>query len=329
MGPLVQSLLYGALALTYVYAIAAKPTPYRSLWSIPFTALILFIFFTTGKPAPGTSLNAYGLTSMLFTHLFQGLDYIVLTDVQKELLYYGRGAAMRGDAKPAPIYEADLWTRIKWSLRLITSPRAVGWTHEPASLRKVRKPKTTTRAFVISRLVNIARNVAIYDFAGVIMRANPYFSNLRFGTPIPAMLLWEICFWRVAYATHSFASIASMDSLHCLWAIGCVCSGVSLPNDFDPDLFGSFSDGWTVRRAWGKVWHQNLRPVRISSLFIDKAAYDMQTLVLDITCSVRRTETQPSKQGKEKQNPQPFRRLFLVIHSSPRRRMAYCGNVDM
>ncbi|KAF9557955.1 hypothetical protein CPC08DRAFT_28012 [Agrocybe pediades] len=37
-----------------------------------------------------------------------------------------------------------------------------------------------------------------------------------------------------------------------------VALGISKPRDW-PDMFGSFADAWTLRRLWGKSWHQIFR----------------------------------------------------------------------
>ncbi|KAJ6520953.1 hypothetical protein B0H19DRAFT_1277808 [Mycena capillaripes] len=119
--------------------------------------VVYLLSLSTGHP----TLD-YGIASAWFPYLFAASDYILLTDVQRELRMVK--PPQRADE---PIENAPLSRRVAWGVKLFSSSRGVGWAHEPRYANPPHPSPSTPRAVaavVILETVNIfnMRNPALY-----------------------------------------------------------------------------------------------------------------------------------------------------------------------
>lgn len=241
-----------ANAILYVYlynriplfiALVVRPSPYRKLWFLPILCLNIWLLFcvpNTGE-SPSTS-NSLGCA--IFCSVLTASDFILLTDVQKEL-------RLQNDKRDIPA--SSLSARMVWALKLMTSQRAVGWAHEPTG-RIPAKPKTSRWTFVVSRLFLGAYYYMLSDLLRIL--AQWRFAVVRRGTTDVGVL--GSLLDRMTYLT-ALAEVQMGLTMPyiCMSAVS-VALGLTEPKEW-PAMFGSWSEAYTIGRFWGRTWHQMLR----------------------------------------------------------------------
>ncbi|KAF9077118.1 membrane bound O-acyl transferase family-domain-containing protein [Rhodocollybia butyracea] len=226
------------LILSFI-PLVVRPSKYRYLYFLP----ILAISYKTLHYTTGNVTNDYGIACGLFTLLFMSSDFILITDVQNELR-----SVKPPQVKPASQYA--LSGRISWAWDLFTNVRGVGWAHEPVS---VLPPRPARKYFVVKQLASLAVLGLMFDLAMWHNSFNPAY--FREGPSLAGYgWLWRFeCIW--GWAIPGYATLAAQNCVVSLISVGL---GRSDPEDW-PWLFGSFLDAWSVRRFWGRTWHQVMR----------------------------------------------------------------------
>ncbi|KAF9467766.1 membrane bound O-acyl transferase family-domain-containing protein [Collybia nuda] len=237
------SWLFPSYIFLSIIPLVVKSSSYRRLFFIPIVALTYYFLFHTTTRSITTD---YGLTCGWLTLFFISSDFILLTDVQREL---------RSTKPPQikPISQEGLWARITWAYDLFTSPRGIGWAHEPSNAVLPPRPACSKSSFLMKQFARLAMLGLIYDIATWHNYFNPAY--FRDGPSLTAYG-W---FWRYesiwGWALQAYTVMAAQN---CFVSILSVSLGRSDAEDW-PWLFGSFSSAWTIRRFWGRTWHQLLR----------------------------------------------------------------------
>ncbi|KAI1792380.1 membrane bound O-acyl transferase family-domain-containing protein [Ganoderma leucocontextum] len=149
-----------------------------------------------------------------------------------------------------------LWKRIYYAISILWSPRLIGWDTQVANVPPL---MTKSRAvFLRQAAYTVVKSALVVDLAGTYVKLQPLI-ELRgtpgFPTGLRGYLMASMCLF--AYCTKTYASVRLQHS--CL-AIVCVATGLGNGDpEMWPDLFGSWSDAYTVRRFWGQTWHQLIR----------------------------------------------------------------------
>ncbi|KAF8993359.1 membrane bound O-acyl transferase family-domain-containing protein [Cyathus striatus] len=158
--------------------------------------------------------------------------------------------------------QLGVWDRVKWAFNFLFSFRLVGWMEEP---RHILPPHPTESRwqFVRSRIVRCLCYIAISDFAQTIIEYIPADGWRETSIKgIGARLLLTIIIVVVAW---SFIILPYT-------VVATVAVGFGLTDASEwPPIFGKWSDAYTVRRFWGRTWHQGLR--RIVSTHGDFVAF--------------------------------------------------------
>lgn len=225
---------YAAAQCFLLCALTVRPSRYR--WTFfPLTAgLNLCCYFLTPRPTDDDFTNM-GIRCSLITYIAVASDYILLTDVQRNLFLIGQRE---------PISNAGFKARLKWALQLFTSPRGVGWTHEPTSSLP-HHPKLTRVQFLVSKLGWLVVLLLLSDVSSILIRANPFLSR----DTIP--LVEQPLLWRFLGASLiATTSALSLIIPHILCSMFAVGTGLSKP-DMWPHIMGRWSDAYTIRRFWG------------------------------------------------------------------------------
>jgi hypothetical protein len=108
------------------------------------------------------------------------------------------------------------------------------------------------KGFIIDGLLSTFKFFLYADLAQTYFQANPLFQGRTDRDPAVSItdqgIWWQAisvwCFWLSAYGAISMQ--------YTLLSIVTVALGISEPVDWPP-VFGSFSDAYTIRRAWGYV----------------------------------------------------------------------------
>jgi len=237
-----------------------RPSPYRwMLW--PLIACInCYCYFLTPTDDPVTN---EGLRFLIVIYLYHASDYILLTDVQRELRLPGQ----------EPISDAGFWSRLKWGLDLLYNARGVGWAHEPRSVLPPH-PNLTRVQFLTSRFLRIVVYMLMKDIGDTML--SPFIAR---GAPPSAQQPWLWRFCGVSLIV--FTQWCAMYAMHSSYSIVFVASGLSTPDSW-PDAFGTWRGAYTIRKFWGygvplcsdfnfahvlssysRTWHQFIRRVSL------------------------------------------------------------------
>ncbi|KAL0958252.1 hypothetical protein HGRIS_000405 [Hohenbuehelia grisea] len=226
--------------LLLIVALAVRPSPRRWLFFLPILFGALYtIFFTTSANAT----TDYVMGGMAFGLLVKSSDFILLTDVQREL---------RRKDQPSLPFTYSLPRRLRWAIDLFFSARLVGWNAERPSVLPPQPRQKTRSSFVIYQLWRVFLELMIYDLAGLWNQYGPSFHIYHIIHPIfnvPDFVL---------------PTAIGLSAQHRLYSIICVATGRWKPDDF-PSWYGSWRDAYTLRKFWGQVQTQpNLAAIQLT-----------------------------------------------------------------
>jgi hypothetical protein len=220
--------------LLYFTALIAKPSPYRRAFIVPIILVVAYFFQFALQDR---SFLEYNCACYVVGLLFTASDYILLTDVQRELF-------VKGQKEPA--FHLSLFKRIRWAAPLLINPRCIGWSHEPTYALPPRPPPSVTRwKFVFQGFGKLARDVVLFEVLTTYVMKTDYFSI--HGRSMAA----DGLFWRmVNVLVYGNCTMMSMDIAHRVLGILGVLFGLMQPQDWVP-LFGSLRDAYSLQRFWG------------------------------------------------------------------------------
>ncbi|KAH9479901.1 Acetyltransferase ataH [Psilocybe cubensis] len=140
---------------------------------------------------------------------------------------------------------------MNWANDLISNTRGVNWNYEAPALRRSSKSRW---GFVIDNILKTICLYLVWDIISYVMRHNPAFHRDN-NEPMGAHgFLWQI--WNaMGYWTALYCFIRLN---HTLSSALIVMVGEGEPKDY-PDMTGPLSETTTVRKFWGRTWHQSLR----------------------------------------------------------------------
>ncbi|EDR02596.1 uncharacterized protein LACBIDRAFT_308235 [Laccaria bicolor S238N-H82] len=221
--------------LLAVIAIASKPSPKRKLFFPVLAALYACLFvFPTKRGFP---IGIYATTLLAYAS-----DLILFSEPQ---------ISLRRERQGKPVREMALFERLYWAASLACDWRGVQWSTAIPNLQRSHLPRW---GFVKSRL---CRALTVYFIRNIVffcIHHNPALNGIdreSFGTHGFLWQTWNVfmfwfSIWATLYMNHSVASAFA------------VAAGLSEPRDW-PNFFGPWLRTTTVRRFWGKSWHQMMR----------------------------------------------------------------------
>jgi hypothetical protein len=143
--------------------------------------------------------------------------------------------------------------RLKWAASLIATPRGIGWAHEPTD-QNFPRPTASRRRFIASQFFWFIFYSILGDIALIPIRENPCFKIG--GPPLAASEWWRRpVVWAAIYTIYF-----PISRVYAIYSIIFVATGLCEPSDW-PHVFGSPLNAYTVRKSWGRVWHQLLRKI--------------------------------------------------------------------
>ncbi|KAG2016396.1 toxin biosynthesis protein [Coprinopsis cinerea AmutBmut pab1-1] len=235
-------------------SLTVRPSRDRWLWFIPIALLSVYV---VGFTASEDLVGDYSQGLWVVTNLWIVSDFVLLTDVQRVLGKGGRkgeeGRAGNGnDGRGKAISEAPFSQRLKWGFELLISPRGMGWTHASnPSHRSL--PKTSKSRCIQQHLLYLVHCLIVYDLAQIVFTLNPAFDRKT-----GQRFWWQPWWVKPSVLAHTMASYGGMGGVYCVGTILVVAVGLVQPEEW-PFMYGSVWEGYTVRRCWSKVWHQNMK----------------------------------------------------------------------
>ncbi|KAJ6514288.1 membrane bound O-acyl transferase family-domain-containing protein [Mycena vitilis] len=243
--------LWGVYLSLLLVSLVVKPTPYRGLLFLPILPLTAYVLLSTTGTFNGDYYLGLGCLTMFWT----ASDLMVFTDVQRTLCQVPlKGAAAAPAIEEGPIEDASLWRRTRWAFALLNSPRGVGWAHEPTSALPAHPPAGTPRAtFVAQRLWKAMQFFLLHDACNLHVRWNAMYRPDGAGWTADGWI------WRgVVTAGWGLSAYSALMLGTSLLSAGSVACGLSEPEEWPP-LFGGPREAWTIRKFWGRGWHQLMR----------------------------------------------------------------------
>ncbi|KAK2461012.1 hypothetical protein APHAL10511_006953 [Amanita phalloides] len=148
-------LMFVALFGLHLLALFVKPTPYRSLIFLPICAIVTYLMLSTNK-GDSTPLRGSSIASVALPILFSASDFIFLTDVQRQL---------RRKGQTVPAEKLEWKARLCWAFALFSSPRGIGWEHEPRHvIRPLPASVCASRwSFVKAQMLRLVVYAALLD----------------------------------------------------------------------------------------------------------------------------------------------------------------------
>ncbi|KAJ3928465.1 MAG: hypothetical protein NXY57DRAFT_1041606 [Lentinula lateritia] len=216
----------------------------RSIRISYFIALLSTSYLTIFRSSTGIPPLNYAYATALGCLTFQALDFLVLTNPYSEL-------HIVGDEKN--ISEKPFSTRFLWAWKLVLSPRGIGWSHEPKDILPPH-PKAQSRvSFISSQFLSTILWIFIGDAANLALRRHPGFqlNGPSISNVGPFMRILNVWIFALPGA-------ATLQLQYKMFSIISTAAGFYRPEDW-PELFGKWSDAYTIRRFWGRTWHQIMR----------------------------------------------------------------------
>ncbi|KAH9848663.1 membrane bound O-acyl transferase family-domain-containing protein [Lenzites betulinus] len=157
---------------------------------------------------------------------------------------------------PGPLAEKPLWMRFWHSLCMLRNYRLIGTN---AQVANVPPPYKGTRTrYLIRRVCQLLFTLAMLDVIEAFVFTHkelydPSRNDAHFPPGLKGYLARSACM-----ALWLLTSYSVVKAGYLVMAIMAVGTHLSNPEDW-PELFGKLSDAYTVRRLWGRTWHQLLR----------------------------------------------------------------------
>ncbi|KAJ8507018.1 hypothetical protein ONZ45_g10568 [Pleurotus djamor] len=233
----------------YLLCALAVASNYPSIRKTTFAALTGIVtyvvhFTTFGKPE-----DDFGNACLLVGLAFTASDILLINNPLVEL---------RAGGQKVSAVSLSFYSRFKWALHLLTSPRRVGWTDEPTDVLPPPPKQKTNAAYAAYLLLQLGINILLVDLVGTALNRFP----LVFLDPSRGDALYGFSWvYRSAYvALFGYCQYVTLSAAHTVWMLVLTATGRWEPSQFRP-LFGSWKQAYTVRKFWGRTWHQLLRRI--------------------------------------------------------------------
>ncbi|KAI0698312.1 membrane bound O-acyl transferase family-domain-containing protein [Cerioporus squamosus] len=212
----------------------------------------------------------YGAGSTVFGLLFGGTTTLVLlTDPMKEVRYIH-------DPETSALADRPLYQRIWLAACLLYNLRGVG-TNVAVTTRPTapfRGPRTR-RAWYIRQGLRLVFAYLVNDICEVWITQNQHVYPPSMVSPRTHVVPEDLETWKRALGAFAFGGriYATLTTDSIVISVVTVALGMHTPEDW-PDLFGSISHAYTVRRFWGYTWHHAMqRHFRAWGTFLVRALH--------------------------------------------------------
>ncbi|KAF2149883.1 hypothetical protein K461DRAFT_314958 [Myriangium duriaei CBS 260.36] len=236
------------IPLYYVFMVSSllpRPTAARSrIVSALIVCYVTYVLTLTS----GSFAADYPVYCVLASQVFQHISLMLWTVPEIQCV-----------PKESSVDFNDTWAKLCWATVLVFSPRGVNWSHEVKGISALREkvaPSSRSR-YVITRVWNLLYYLAIV--AAQQRWRDHMFQDWTAENPT-GITEYSWIFQVVVTWAHGMAAFAIIAASYTFIAVLFVGLGFSKPKDF-PGYFGEWKNAYTIRRFWGRVWHQGLRHI--------------------------------------------------------------------
>jgi hypothetical protein len=241
------------VAASQLLVIVALMVPSTFPRRVAFSAVIVVVHvYLIAYTTMGSHLDDYGIGTVLGAQLMFAISKVLLVDAEKEL---------RPLRQNVETNKLGLWERFKWAVTLYFNVRGIGWNFQIGGIQRPTKPSTRWR-FVGARLLRVFWCYLLIDATYSAYRVLlPPFMEEEYRrqrqTIEGASLSYDYVQHQIKKhlfaMTWSIFPYAGLQMQQALGSIAAVGLGYSTPQDW-PEAFGSFAQGYTVRRFWSYVF---------------------------------------------------------------------------
>ncbi|KAH7882352.1 membrane bound O-acyl transferase family-domain-containing protein [Phlebopus sp. FC_14] len=232
-----------------------------ALLAAPYFALEVFITLNLPTPwrvAGCVTIAVLSFTSMTLVRTGNGyLDYLLgsslvtcVADSIHLLLLTRPLYSFRHEKDKVPAHELPFFQRYFWVICMCHSPRGIGWSFR---VNNIPRASTFSRAsFATYTMLRAIFQYTLFEAAYLYMSYNPVFTT--------SASITSQGFLRQSLSIAAFVgqTYAVANFLYFFLASVSVAMGLYEPRLW-PDIFGRWRDAYTIRRFWGRTWHQLLR----------------------------------------------------------------------
>ncbi|KAG0707909.1 membrane bound O-acyl transferase family-domain-containing protein [Suillus ampliporus] len=217
-------------------------------WNLFGALAVALLCFLIISPSVFVNLNIdtgvgyvdYGLGSAIATYAMHGFYLLLLARPLKNFKFIEKR-----NEKVHRVW----WKRLLDVVYVMHSPRGVGWNYQVTNIPAA--PRQPRHLFALRSSVLAAYHAVLFDVARLYIWYNPAFSSATIGTRgYVARYADSAAFIGLTYC--------SLNAAYFAMAAGSVALGLHEPRMW-PNLFGTWLDAYTVRRLWGKTWHQTMK----------------------------------------------------------------------
>ncbi|KAF2116638.1 membrane bound O-acyl transferase family-domain-containing protein [Lophiotrema nucula] len=260
--PPLQKYQIPLLLLNNIFALSLKPGPFRILFTLPI--LILLAWQSVLREYEQYFGDEYPLNVMVWTCIFTYLDWILLSSPDRERwhrIHYGK-TSDAGDKRDGKndIVPQSFFSRAWWALRLAIQTRHIGWSQQVKNVRMEVDADYPRWKFIIRKTLRAAwmylLTDTIYAYTASTQHGNYRGYENEKGivgfTDLPLSRKFTLA-WLQIILTYT-----SLEFFNTAAGVIAVATGLANPRDC-PSSFGDLKETYTIRKAWGTAWHQNMR----------------------------------------------------------------------
>lgn len=201
----------------------------------------------------GDPMQDYAVPCFLYSlPLMHCLHFYFFTDALTD------GTRHVYDTQPAK--DMPFWRRVWWATCLASAVRGIGWSNQISHLPPTPKGKTRGE-FMAGALRDAALFLFLTDIIDIYITHNPLTSSRA--AEAQSIRSQGMIFQSISAGCWAINVWANFQVVYCLTGMLFVGLGWSEPR-FWPRMCGSWSDAYTVRRTWNRVWHQLFRRFLVS-----------------------------------------------------------------
>ncbi|KAA1478061.1 hypothetical protein DENSPDRAFT_829531 [Dentipellis sp. KUC8613] len=195
----------------------------------------------------GEPMQNYSLGSGFIGQVLAAVHLLLLTSPVDEIRH-------ERDTFKTSARELPLLRRAYWALCIERGPRGVGWSYQVSNIPP--RPRMSRGEFIRSRLLWALWYLVLIDIAQTYQHTHPLFHLT--GDSMQSVGSEGYLLRCVNIIAFMATPYALLNLQYTVLALCTVVLGTSYPEDW-PDMFGKWSECYTVRKFWGKSWHQMLR----------------------------------------------------------------------
>ena len=187
----------------------------------------------------------YGNAFPILAMTLSWLDFFLLTPAENSgVRFMGQSQSPAGkDTGVSEDHCDTIWKKFKWGCRLSTSMRGIGWSWQVKGVPDHPKSNLSRGAFVF-RYLALSALSWVYKMACLYLIGVATGAKLRTNTPMSDRAFDVVVGWCGASWAYN-----GLNRGYRLGAATSVALGLCDQWEWPP-LFGSLSDGWSVRQMW-------------------------------------------------------------------------------